>query len=327
MPENKFRIFQGEHERLADAPALPPAQHDTRRDAPEHYVTGAGLRDAVNIALHLARPLLVTGEAGTGKTQLAYRMAYELTPQMPEPLRFQTKARAEASDLFYRYDALRHFQEVQVNENRAVRTRDFLRMEALGIAILRSCADRAMANSYLEEKWRTDVPVRSVVLIDEIDKAPRDLPNDLLAEIENMSFEIKETGESFRSAPEYKPVVLMTSNSERDLPDAFLRRCVYYHIPLPDRNMLRTIVTKRAQPGAAFSPEMLENALTKFQEIRDRVSKKKPSTDELIAWVRVLAALKLDPKNPKPGEREALAFSYSVLVKDATDLEALTKSP
>src|SRR5678815_4029523 len=118
MPENKFRIFQGEHERLADAPALPPAQHDTRRDAPEHYVTGAGLRDAVNIALHLARPLLVTGEAGTGKTQLAYRMAYELTPLMPEPLRFQTKARAEASDLFYRYDALRHFQEVQVNQNR-----------------------------------------------------------------------------------------------------------------------------------------------------------------------------------------------------------------
>lgn len=327
MPENGFRIFQGEDERRAGAPELPRASYDPRRDAPEHYVTGAGLRDAVNIALHLARPLLVTGEAGTGKTQLAYRMAYELTPQTPEPLRFQTKARAEANDLFYRYDALRHFQEVQVNQNRAARTRDFLRIEALGIAILRSCADRELANSYLDEKWRTSAPVRSVVLIDEIDKAPRDLPNDLLAEIETMSFEIKETGERFQAAPEFKPVVLLTSNSERDLPDAFLRRCVYYHIPPPSRETLRAIVLKRAQPGAAFSPDMLDHALDKFQEIRDRVSKKKPSTDELIAWVRVLDALKLDPKNPKPGEREALAFSYSVLVKDAGDLETLTKSP
>jgi MoxR-like ATPase len=327
MSNHDFWIFRGRDTRANDQPVLPPAAADMRWEDPKDYIAGEGLRHAVNVAIALARPLLITGEAGTGKTQLAYRMAYELTPGMPRPLRFQTKARAEASDLFYRYDALRHFQDVHVNQNRTVTARDFLRMEALGIAILLACSDRDRANAFLPAEMRLNSPVRSVVLIDEIDKAPRDLPNDLLSEIEHMYFEIKETGDRFEAAAEFRPVVLLTSNSERDLPDAFLRRCVYYHIPPPSRDALREIVRKRANPSSAFSPEMLENTLVKYDSVRSRAAKKKPGPDELIAWVRVLDRLGIDPANPKPGERETLGFTYSILVKDAGDLEIFLKNP
>jgi MoxR-like ATPase len=320
-----FWLFQGKEKRSQEHSVLPLFERNHRWDAPEDYVADEGLRHAVNVALALGRPLLITGEAGTGKTQLAYRMAYELTPETPEPLRFQVKARSEASDLFYRYDALRHFQEVNVNQNREAKTRDFIRMEALGVAILRAAEDREMANALLPEKWRIPAPVRSVALVDEIDKAPRDLPNDLLAEIENMMFEIKETGDRFQAKTEFRPVVLLTSNSERDLPDAFLRRCVYYHIPPPTRDRLREIVHKRVPLSSAFSPEMLENTLTRYDEVRKAVSKKKPSTDELLAWVQILDRLQIDPKNPKAGDKLALAFTYSILVKDAGDLQALQK--
>jgi len=322
---SEFWLFQGKDKRREEKNVLPPFERSHDWDAPEDYVADDGLRHAVNVALALGRPLLVTGEAGTGKTQLARRMAYELTPKTPEPLRFQVKARSEASDLFYRYDALRHFQEVNVKKNDGARTRDFIRMEALGIAILRAAEDRDAANALLPEEWRASDPVRSVALIDEIDKAPRDLPNDLLAEIENMMFEIKETGDRFEAKTEFRPVVLLTSNSERDLPDAFLRRCVYYHIPPPTRDRLRDIVQRRVPLSSAFSPRMLENALTRFEEVRKSVSKKKPSTDELLAWIQVLDRLGIDPKNPKPADKLALSFTYSILVKDAGDLQTLQK--
>jgi MoxR-like ATPase len=322
---NDFRLFQGKDKRRNEANFLPNFERNHHWEAPEDYVSDEGLSHAVNVALSLGRPLLITGEAGTGKTQLAYRMAYELTPETPVPLRFQVKARSEATDLFYRYDALRHFQEVNVNQNRNAKTSDFIRLEALGIAILRAAEDRAKANALLPEDWRTDVPLRSVALVDEIDKAPRDLPNDLLAEIENMMFEIKETGERFEAKTEFRPVVLLTSNSERDLPDAFLRRCVYYHIPPPTRDRLREIIRKRVPLSSSFSPEMLENALTRYEEVRKLVSKKKPSTDELLAWVQVLDRLNIDPQNPRPSDRLALAFTYSILVKDAGDLQSLQK--
>jgi MoxR-like ATPase len=214
---------------------------------------------------------------------------------------------------------------VNVNENREAKTRDFIRLEALGIAILRAAEDRDAANALLPEMWRTSKPVRSVALVDEIDKALRDLPNDLLAEIEDMMFEIKETGDRFQAQPAFRPVVLLTSNSERDLPDAFLRRCVYYHIPPPTRDRLREIVRKRVPLSSTFSPDMLENALSCYEEVRKAVSKKKPSTDELLAWVQVLDRLQIDPKNPKPGDKLALRFTYSILVKDSGDLQTYQK--
>lgn len=325
MANTEFWLFEGKDKRKNETTFLPLYERSHHWEAPEDYVADEGLRHAVNVALSLGRPLLITGEAGTGKTQLAYRMAYELTPEAPVPLRFQVKARSEATDLFYRYDALRHFQEVNVNQNRGARARDFIKLEALGIAILRAAEDREAANALLPGEWQVEQPVRSVALVDEIDKAPRDLPNDLLAEIENMAFEIKETGDRFAAQKQFRPVVLLTSNSERDLPDAFLRRCVYYHIPPPTRERLREIVRRRVPLSATFSPEMLDNAIERYEEVRKRVSKKKPSTDELLAWVQVLDRLGIDPKNPKAEQKLALAFTYSILAKDAGDLETLQK--
>ncbi|MFN7925662.1 MAG: MoxR family ATPase [Bryobacteraceae bacterium] len=327
-----FWIFQGSGKRRSEssplpAPAAGPEQRpqDIERERlvqeAEAYLADEPLRHAVNAAIALGRPLLVTGDPGTGKTKLAYRMAYELTPEHPVPLRFQTKARSEGTDLFYRYDALGHFQEVQVIGNKSATAREHIHIEALGIAILRACQEREAANGYLPEEWRSAKPVKSVVLIDEIDKAPRDLPNDVLAEIEDMKFTIKETRETFAAHPDFKPVVLITSNSERDLPNAFLRRCSYYHIPPPSRERLREIVRKRAEPSADFK---LDNAIDKFKEVCDRVNKKKPSTDECIAWVRLLDRLGIDPANPKEDQRDWLTFTYQVLVKDAEDLKSLT---
>src|SRR5258705_8505669 len=119
---NDFRLFQGKDKRRSEANFLPSFERNHHWEAPEDYVADEGLCHSVNVALSLGRPLLITGEAGTGKTQLGYRMAYELTPETPLPLRFQVKARSEATDLFYRYDALRHFQEVNVNQNRNAKT-------------------------------------------------------------------------------------------------------------------------------------------------------------------------------------------------------------
>ncbi|HTM49504.1 MAG TPA: MoxR family ATPase [Bryobacteraceae bacterium] len=316
---SNFWLFKGKGPRTDGQTVLPLLRNDFDPTDPAGYIATDGAMHAVNVALALGRPLLVTGEAGTGKTQLAYRVAWELTPDYPKPLRFQMKARTDGSDLFYRYDALRHFQDVQRKQEMA--KEKYLRIEALGEAILRASLDRAAALQYLGPGRLPEKPVRSVVLIDEIDKAPRDLPNDILAEIEDMAFEITETGDRFKADPQYRPMVLLTSNSERDLPDAFLRRCVYHHIEPPTREQLRAIVLTRVKPSEAFSPAMLENALIRYDEIRKLVSKKKPSTDELIAWVSVLDQLRIDPLQPKDGQREALAFTLSILLKDSQDLQ------
>jgi MoxR-like ATPase len=318
MLTTRFHLFSGKGPRTADQTTLPPLENEGHPTDPAGYMASEGAMHAVNVAITLGRPLLITGEAGTGKTQLAYRAAWELTPDYPVPLRFQVKARTEGSDLFYRYDALRHFRDVQRQVESNVT--GYVRIEAVGEAILRASRDRQRASMYATAHPLPENAIRSVVLIDEIDKAPRDLPNDILSEIEDMRFEITETGDSFRADPTLRPLVLMTSNSERDLPDAFLRRCVYHHIEPPNRDQLRMIVRARVKTSDAFSPEMLEHALTRYEEIRGMVSKKKPSTDELIAWVRVLDRLQIDPLAPKDGQREALAFTLSILVKDSQDL-------
>jgi MoxR-like ATPase len=321
---HRFHLFQGGGPVAESTEPLPKFQPNPLRDDPAFYQADPGLVHAVNAAIALGRPLLVTGEPGTGKTQLAHRIAHELTPGAP-PLRFQVTSRSEASHLFYRYDALRHFQEVHVQGNKSAETLDFVRMEALGIAILRAAPDkdRERANARLKPEHRTDRSVRSGVLIDEIDKAPRDLPNDMLAEIENMSFEILETGDPFQADQEFRPVVLFTSNSERDLPHAFLRRCVYYHIKPPDPDALRKIVRSRLPALSFFTPERLDGAIRLYEEIRDLLSARKPSTDALIAWVELLELLQVDPANPEPNQLDVLRYTCSVLAKEAEELETV----
>jgi MoxR-like ATPase len=165
-----------------------------------------------------------------------------------------------------------------------------------------------------------------VVLIDEIDKAPRDLPNDILNEIEHLTFTVRETGELFTAASEYRPILILTSNSEKNLPDAFLRRCVFYHISFPTRERLKEIVARRLELDHRLPPPVLERALDHFEEIRALPLARKPATAECLAWLRVLQQMQVDPGNLKPGQAEALSLSYSVLAKQKDDLTKLQKS-
>lgn len=288
-------------------------------DDPADYIAEPALRDAVNVALTLGQPLLVTGEPGTGKTQLAGSVAWEL--ELPPPLVFNTKTTSTSRDLFYRYDSLRHFHDAQFGTDKP-EIGSYISYECLGLAILLALPP-AEANEVLPAEYRDRGPIRSVVLIDEIDKAPRDLPNDVLNEIEGMEFTVKETGRRFVASTEYRPIVILTSNSEKTLPDAFLRRCVYYHIPFPSGERLRDIVTRRLGPDGGFAPDRLEHVIQHFARIRELGLRKPPATAELLSWARVLRRLDLDVENLRPGEAETLAFTYSILAKSREDLELL----
>ncbi len=323
MSVSHFNLFLGRGVEQRREAALPPLADDSIRTDPSAYVSSDAIRHAVNAAVALGKPLLVTGEAGTGKTQLASRVAWELTPQYAKPLRFQVRSRSEGMELFYRYDSLRHFQDAQTQK--AKEARDYIRIEALGEAILRANPGQAHAREYTTRAPLPDAPMRSVVLIDEIDKAPRDLPNDILAEVEEMKFTIAETGHEFQAEASHFPVVILTSNSERDLPDAFLRRCVYLHIDPPNEATLLAIIKARVKPLSHFSEDALHDVIQRYEEIRSQVKRKKPATDELLSWVKMLDHLRVNPKRVEAGQKEALALSYAVLLKDKEDLERIRK--
>lgn len=309
-------------ERNLEMPVFEPL---TGLDDPRNYLADPGLRDAMNVALALGQPLLVTGEPGTGKTRLADSIAWELGL---ECLRFHTKTTATAADLFYHYDALRRFQDAHLkDQTERPPVEAYITCQALGTAILRGMRDPGeKGRRILPDEYRNQTgPVRSVVLIDEIDKAPRDLPNDVLNEVETMQFRIRETDwPPFQADPEYRPILLMTSNSEKNLPDAFLRRCVFYHIPFPDEQTLAEIVRRRFGE-AAFSHAFLKAALRHFMNIRKLGMRKPPATAEFLAWISILKALKIDLDRPDEVERNRLNLSYSVLAKTREDLALLKR--
>jgi MoxR-like ATPase len=169
-----------------------------------------------------------------------------------------------------------------------------------------------------------------VVLIDEIDKAPRDLPNDVLNEIENMQFEVKETGRSFSARAAYRPIVVLTSNSEKLLPEPFLRRCIFYHLEFPKREQLEQIVERRLGTDAMRASEVRDwvvRAIGYFQTVREQL-RRKPATAELLAWLRILEQLSRETGQVDPLSNPALVKdSFPVLAKNKDDLHKLTSNP
>jgi MoxR-like ATPase len=300
-----------------DQPVELPVSLLNRHTDPAGYLADAGLADAVNVALHLGQPLLLTGQPGTGKTQLAHSLAWELG--FGPPLKFETKSTSVARDLFYTYDTLGRFHAVQSGQAE-VETLDFISFNALGLAILR--ANRPEKVSHLlkngaEEHRRQ----RSVVLIDEIDKAPRDFPNDLLNEVENMFFRIPELGNiTVTAEPEMRPVLVLTSNSEKNLAEAFLRRCVFFDLPFPDRDTLVRIVHSRMAEAITDKRELLDDALDIFGRLRDSSAGllKKPSTGELLAWLQVLVARSADG-NEFIRDPAMIEPTLSAMIKTAED--------
>lgn len=302
-----FHLYQSAGKGKLPALPLNKKLHD-----PALYLPSAGLQNAVNVALALNQPLLLTGEPGTGKTELAAHVAWFF--DLGEPVVFNAQTTSAARDLFYRYDALGHFQYSQTQKT-ALGPEDvearFIRYQALGEAIR--------------------LNRRVVVLIDEIDKAPRDLPNDVLAALDKLEFFVPETGMTYKAAQENRPVIIMTSNSEKNLPDAFLRRVAYYHIPFPDAGTLLKIIQSKVD---GYAEAELKPIIAFFEQIRGgRVAKlrKNPATAELIQWGALLRRLDFpaekldDPDNLTDVERTNLELSFSVLAKSREDLEALKK--
>ena len=283
-----------------------------RYRSPKDYIAEPGLVNAVNVALLLAKPLLLTGEPGTGKSQLAYSLAWELG--FKEPLKFETKSTSTARDLFYTFDTVSRFKAMHDQD-----TRVFLTYNALGKAIL-FANDEVAVSKYLTPQMVHGGKRRSVVLIDEVDKAPRDFPNDILNELEYLHFSVPELGNNTISVDdEYRPIVVITSNSERDLPDAFLRRCIYYNLPFPDHDTLQKIVISRLGEFAGSSSVLLASALDLFFRLRERASqlRKNPATAELLDWLLALRA----HQNGREANltRELVDRTLSSLIKTAED--------
>jgi len=297
-----------------------------KNDEAKDYVANDRLRDAVNVAISMGMPLLLTGEPGTGKTQLADSIAYELC--LPGPFIFHTKTTSNATDLFYRYDAMRHFQDIQLNQKNS--KYKYISYEALGKAIILGANPEKIKIELDSELINYERPTRSVILIDEIDKAPRDLPNDILNEIENMKFKILETDDSFEAESFYRPIVILTSNSEKNLPDAFLRRCVFFHIDFPNDDELVQIAEKRFGKLSQFLNEFMNIAIDHFKKIREMDLKKIPATAEFLAWLNIIEHLldspKIDMQNLTKKQAQKIALSYTVLIKSREDLKRVQKA-
>jgi len=294
---------------------------DTERTTdPAGYLPDQGLVDAVNVALMLQQPLLITGEPGTGKTQLASSVAWQL--ELGAPLVFETKSTSTSQDLFYTFDNLRRFHAAQT-QGGDVDPHLFIRYNALGLAILRTLGAEKARGLLPPDVELPAEPRRSLVLIDEIDKAPRDFPNDILNEIEHLYFRIPELGnEAVRADPALRPVVIITSNSEKSLPDAFLRRCIFYCIPFPE-DRLEDIVTTRVAGLSAGPGTALAEILEFFRLLRrsDVTLRKRPGTAELQQWVLALLGFGIDPALPLREQAAKAARTLNALAKHGEDQE------
>jgi MoxR-like ATPase len=265
---------------------------------PEDYIPSPQLVQAAEVAYSLKRPLLLSGEPGCGKTDFAKYVASQLASEgfRPRPLIFNTKSSSAATDLFYNYDAVSHFR----NTNKGIE--EFIQLKALGLAFANAIGgSNLQLNQRIIQKAGDDLskdPIGSVVLIDEIDKAPRDFSNDLLNEIENYRFEIKEldTPVNLTDGQKEKILIILTSNFEKNLPEAFLRRCVYFHIEFPNPDDLQMIVETRLNLPSDKIDALRQRIRDFFILREDTRVQKKPSTSECLDFIRAIDDVNLIDK-------------------------------
>ena len=257
------------------------------------YVATDDLTMAVNAAVTLERPLLVKGEPGTGKTELARQVSAALNLPMIE---WHIKSTTKAQQGLYEYDAVSRLRDSQLGDARVHDVANYIK------------------KGKLWQAFAADGKV--VLLIDEIDKADIEFPNDLLQELDRMEFHVYETGETIRAIN--RPIVIITSNNEKELPDAFLRRCFFHYIRFPDIDTMRKIVEVH-HPG--IKEALLTTALTQFYELRETAGlKKKPSTSEVLDWLKLLLAEDLSAEDLRRDGANALPKLHGALLKNEQDV-------
>ena len=265
----------------------------------ERYVATADLQMAVNAAVTLQRPLLIKGEPGTGKTLLAEEVALALGKPL---IQWHIKSTTKAQQGLYEYDAVSRLRDSQLGDAKVHDISNYIRKGKLWEAF--------------------EAPEQAVLLIDEIDKADIEFPNDLLLELDRMEFHVYETGQTVRARQ--RPIVVITSNNEKELPDAFLRRCFFHCIRFPDEETLRQIVEVH-YPG--LKQDLLREALAAFFQLRETPGlRKKPSTSELLDWLKLLLAEDIPAETLREkNQRKAIPPLYGALLKNEQDVSLFEK--
>ena len=264
-----------------------------RFEGTKDYVATEDLMVAVNAAITLERPLLVKGEPGTGKTELARQVSSSLGLRLIE---WHIKSTTRAHQGLYEYDAVSRLRDSQLGEEKVRDVKNYIKPGKLWEAF--------------------DSDERLVLLIDEIDKADIEFPNDLLQELDRMEFHVYETGETIKA--KLRPIVIITSNNEKELPDAFLRRCFFHFISFPDEETMLDII-KVHFPD--IKKKLVRQALTQFYEIRETPGlKKKPSTSEVLDWLKLLVADDVDPETLRADPKSAIPPLHGALLKNEQDV-------
>jgi MoxR-like ATPase len=277
--------------------------NNSLEDDARRFVPGEQLEIAINTAIAVGEPLLLTGEPGTGKTQTAYYVAYKLG--IEPVIHFQVKSDTRAQDLLYYFDTVRYFHDAHFSPGQLPDKGAYVERRALWEAM--------------------ESPHPRVLLIDEIDKAPRDFPNDLLHELETMDFTVVQTNERVHEDKEKRPIVIITSNGERQLPDAFLRRCVYHHLRFDAASLEKAVESRRDEYGPV-NPSLIQTAMKRFMALRSLNLHKRPSTAEFLVWLRVLVmatnSTTQDFERALSQDLSKLPF-LGILLKNSQDIEQL----